>query len=546
MKKYVAIVAIVSCCRIAFAQHIDVQPNNAVACAGGDTSFALVLNAQASTFTYIWEFSPDQVFWDTIDMPSTTNSSFTHTLNLTNVSSANDGYYRVTVSKAMMHEVSADVRLMVVNAPPTADAGDDAVLSCGISMITLDGVNSTGEPLEYEWRNQTGDIISESSTVLVKTPGMYTLTVYNACGSDSDDVQVSQSTGDLPVINSISPASPARLTCLMTSATLIANVSNGSGQWTTPGGGTVSGFTVANVTTPGTYTFTATHPTSGCTVTATLQVILDNAPPSLTISPLNPGLCEGDTEGVKLTAGTTGTPTDYTYRWSGNPSDTTREKTALTPGIYSVTVTSKSNGCTASRTVEVDEFETPVLSNIQTPVLYYENSGSVTFGPDITPLSAQLTWRVLGYINVNMSSQQLSGADQVTRNFILSGDTRTIGTAIYSFTPTNEGCVGDSVIIEVNVLPDIDAAGDPFIPEIYTPNGDGQNDNWLVVMPDGVEKGDYTIFNRLGGKVYEGDTLTPWDGTGCPDGAYFYVLRYSQNDREVVKKGAITIIRTSN
>ncbi|MBL7797004.1 MAG: gliding motility-associated C-terminal domain-containing protein, partial [Saprospiraceae bacterium] len=90
-----------------------------------------------------------------------------------------------------------------------------------------------------------------------------------------------------------------------------------------------------------------------------------------------------------------------------------------------------------------------------------------------------------------------------------------------------------------------DTAGDPFIPEIYTPNGDGQNDNWLVVMPDGVEKGEYTIFNRLGGKVYEGDTLTPWDGTGCPDGAYFYVLRYAQNDREVVKKGAITIIRTS-
>jgi gliding motility-associated-like protein len=66
-----------------------------------------------------------------------------------------------------------------------------------------------------------------------------------------------------------------------------------------------------------------------------------------------------------------------------------------------------------------------------------------------------------------------------------------------------------------------------FIPEIFTPNGDGIND----VFMQGYE---ITVFDRLGIEIFKGDN--GWDGTykNKPlHGIYFYILKSKPEDGKV-------------
>ncbi len=86
-----------------------------------------------------------------------------------------------------------------------------------------------------------------------------------------------------------------------------------------------------------------------------------------------------------------------------------------------------------------------------------------------------------------------------------------------------------------------------FIPNIFTPNGDGVND-WLVIPC--LDGGFFTdnsivIYNQWGDKVYEAapydnDELKAWRGTldgesgkDLPDGVYYYVFRAGPNEAPI-------------
>ena len=92
-----------------------------------------------------------------------------------------------------------------------------------------------------------------------------------------------------------------------------------------------------------------------------------------------------------------------------------------------------------------------------------------------------------------------------------------------------------------------DAAGDTlFIPNIFTPNGDGKNDYFEITggeVPCNNSR-KLIIFNRWGEKVFEteGNELK-WDGikddNSFTNGVYFYIL-----EGEGLKKaGNVTLIK---
>ncbi|MBK7945249.1 MAG: gliding motility-associated C-terminal domain-containing protein [Flavobacteriales bacterium] len=84
--------------------------------------------------------------------------------------------------------------------------------------------------------------------------------------------------------------------------------------------------------------------------------------------------------------------------------------------------------------------------------------------------------------------------------------------------------VSDTVIIQVDDL---------FIPEGYSPNGDGVNDTWAVRGIEAYPQNDLSIFNRWGQLVYQADSYSNgWDGRSrngqqLPNDTYFYVLNLS-------------------
>ncbi|TDB65254.1 DUF7507 domain-containing protein [Arundinibacter roseus] len=138
----------------------------------------------------------------------------------------------------------------------------------------------------------------------------------------------------------------------------------------------------------------------------------------------------------------------------------------------------------------------------------------------------------------------------------------------YAFAKSGEIVVSD--ISTNGLLPDINGNNDPteeleseptpivipggdqiFIPEGFSPNGDGIND-YFVIRYAGGQKVSLEIYNRWMNLVYKNnDYQNDWDGTtnnglrvgsttqGLPDGTYFYVVKL-ENGRQYVRFLTIT------
>jgi gliding motility-associated-like protein len=79
------------------------------------------------------------------------------------------------------------------------------------------------------------------------------------------------------------------------------------------------------------------------------------------------------------------------------------------------------------------------------------------------------------------------------------------------------------------------------VPNVFSPNGDGINDHFLV-------KGDRSlvvrIYNRWGQEVFQSNLNASWDGSDCSDGTYFYVISGTDEEKTPVpRKGFIMLLR---
>jgi gliding motility-associated-like protein len=69
-----------------------------------------------------------------------------------------------------------------------------------------------------------------------------------------------------------------------------------------------------------------------------------------------------------------------------------------------------------------------------------------------------------------------------------------------------------------------------FLPNIFSPNGDGLNDLFIPKENRHVAKVRFQMMNRWGATVFEStDPEILWIGTGlngemCPDGVYYYTI----------------------
>jgi gliding motility-associated-like protein len=87
-----------------------------------------------------------------------------------------------------------------------------------------------------------------------------------------------------------------------------------------------------------------------------------------------------------------------------------------------------------------------------------------------------------------------------------------------------------------------------FIPNAFTPNGDGSNDIFQV-FGQAVKGIDLQIFNRWGEKVFQSfDQFQGWDGTYkgelVPPGVFTYQIKVTWlDDKTIFKKGTLTVLR---
>ncbi len=106
-------------------------------------------------------------------------------------------------------------------------------------------------------------------------------------------------------------------------------------------------------------------------------------------------------------------------------------------------------------------------------------------------------------------------------------------------TDTSTGCIDffDKDVTDQNC--------DLVIPNVFTPNADGINDEFEIENLEHYPNAQMVIYNRWGKKVYEHSDYYNnwWDGANAPDGTYFYVLRYTRMGKTRYAEGTVTIIR---
>ncbi len=88
------------------------------------------------------------------------------------------------------------------------------------------------------------------------------------------------------------------------------------------------------------------------------------------------------------------------------------------------------------------------------------------------------------------------------------------------------------------------------MPNAFSPNGDGMNDQIFPIQVGDATLLLFEIFNRWGERVFTGSgDVLKWDGThkGKDEelGVYVYLLRFRDNktNKEFFRKGNITLVR---
>ncbi len=390
-------------------------------------------------------------------------------------------------------------RNITVHDLPVIDAGSDTAVCAG-SPITLSTPTGTG--YSYNWTSSGGPV-GNTSTVTVN-PAVNT--TYYLTVTSSPVVCKSYDTVDVSVAYPMNEVNFSDSACAGENVLLDPGVSGTAYQWST-------GATSSQVTVSGSGTFVVTITVAGelCNRTDTFFVY----PRTAQVVTHTDSLCAGDT--LQLDPGfSTGT-----YSWSTG--ETSQQIQVTGPGTYSVAISIAGNPC-----YRTDSFN---VSSVMP--LFNTFIDSLCLDSSIT-ISASLSG---GTYQWNTGATGLS---------ILVQDTGIYTVLIHA--PGIFCYQQDTFVIAEKLCPPPEEVSFT-LPNIFTPNDDGLNDQF-----EAITKGDYDdfyidIYNRWGRLVFESrDTRFQWDGKDkqgqlCPDGVYFYIARTTVKGTYQDYRGTVTLIR---
>ncbi len=379
-----------------------------------------------------------------------------------------------------------DTVVVTVVPPPVVDLGADIALCAGALPLVLSSPQPAGS--SYLWSNGLSD-----TQMTVIRGGTYWLHVSYAGCEGSDTITITSVTEPGVTIGTdttICASIPAKIGMEVPGATYL---------WNT---GSTDPFIFVSVTDA----YWLQVDLQGCVTADTTQIIAMQDPeidlgPDRDICPeqeiiLDPG------PGIDFHWGT---------------GETTSTYTATKGGSYSVSVTSV-YGCSGSDTV--------VLRQKNFPTVRLDHDTTVC---EETPLKliAQAT-----------DADSYLWSDGSTEPIL----TTTRGGA-YVATAINQ-CGSASDTIEVRQI-----FCDIWLPNVFTPNGDGINDHLRVLGNLGRIQGfGLSIYNRWGERIYHSSDKTQgWDGsykgTAAGLGTYVYMLEYSFEGKPYLTKGNVILMR---
>lgn len=525
----------------------------AVFCAGN----SIVLTATPTASSYQWSLNGTTITGATGGSYAGSQSgAYTVTLTDANgcTSPASTGY-PVTVNP------NPPLPTVAITGNNTFCQGDSAILTA----------TATGT-LTYQWLfNGTAIPNANTTTDTAKVSGSYTIAVTdnNGCTSTAG-TGISINVDPTPSTPLTAAGGPVTF-CDGESVALSATGSGATGYQWYQGTTAVAGATTNNYTATASGIYTVkTGDANGCQslASASITVTVNPTPAAPVITAAGPlGICPGQT--LVLTA-TPGGLASYQWYQDGNAVSgaTAQTYTATTAASYSVTAENTFNCVSDISTAAV--IDNPCLPkadlaiaktvsggpySVKKPATYtlvVTNNGpddaqnvvitdtlpeglgapaNYTGGsPAYDATSNSLTWTIP---TVTAKSSVTVTFDILLKSFGTISNTGHVTSATLDPDTTNNHSTAAFVF-----------AGDLFIPNVITPNGDGKNDLFAVIGLDRYPGSTLRVFNRWGSEVYQSeDYRNDWGGSGLNAGTYYYVLTANTPGGKQTFKGWVEIIR---
>lgn len=486
-----------------------------------------------------------------------------------------------------------------VNALPgiVADAGNDTAF-CSNAPVTYvlqgSGVGTYSWTPAIYLNNPT----LQNPTATINTTTKFYLTVTGASACNSTD-SVTLTVNPVPLVQTLID------TAVCKNSVLVLTTTPGAGTYSWSPGIYVSDSTISNPTFIDTVsrTLIVTSTNSfGCFAKDTINVTIKPLPLVRSIS--DTSVCSSN---PALTLVTTGA---QTYSWTpviflSNPNIASPVFSGNQSQTYYVTGTG-ANGCKATDTVNItvsipgplfappnksmceqssvqlDGFNGTAVSYLWSPGAYLSNTtiiNPVANPPLSTVYTVKISNIACGYdstffVNVTVlpapvinagKQNDIDCANRSARLFASGGDSYnwspsiglssiTIANPVATITSTQKyyvtvsnsaGCSGiDSVTVFVNTA----ASLARYMPNAFTPNGDGLNDCYGLKSWLNIRKLEFRIFNRYGEQVFAtSDPGKCWDGKykgkAAGQGSYVYYVKAETNCGTEEQKGNFMLIR---
>jgi gliding motility-associated-like protein len=439
--------------------------------------------------------------------------------------------------------ISAEV---LENSGLTVAVTSTATNCLGNTDGTATAIPSGGEgPYSYAWSNgqntetATGLASNFQDSVFTTAPYSVTVTDQNGCSTSAGNIGITSPTE------------------LIATDSVIRNVScfagnDGEATILVTGGNSAAGFTVlwsngaTTATQSGLEAFiysVVVRDNNGCTDTITVSITEPLAPLTAALS-TDSVLCFGQSNGAIVIDSISGGTPGYEFAYDENGPFGPAEILENQPtGVYTVVVRD-SNGCVFT----VNDLV--IFQPAEIDVIAYEDQ-TIRLG-QTADISATVNSTSVDTSLVSWYYYDAEGNQTV---FCEGGDCfETTVSNLFETTTLifnlNNGC-NDTAAITITVNP----TESVFVPNAFTPNGDGVNDVFTVYGSTDVQRVErLLVFDRWGELVYEASDFAPndlangWDGTFKgkrlnPAVFVYYAEITLVNGDTVTRKGDVTLIR---
>ncbi|MFK7775823.1 MAG: gliding motility-associated C-terminal domain-containing protein [Saprospiraceae bacterium] len=394
-------------------------------------------------------------------------------------------------------------------------------------------------PFYYNWNNITTPTIGGTGSTNLFTDilienipaGIYEI---NVVDNFDDDIVFIQEVIDPPVLTLTINATDyngSNLTCYQANDGIASAIANGgvppysflwsNGETETSVNNLAAGFYEVEVT-----------DANGCTNIVS-TVLYEPESLEFITNYIDPN-CDGIETGIVQLDSIWGGTQPYSFTLNEGQYNPIGTFENLGPGNYDYSVLD-ANGCFA------DTSSSLFVPDI--PILFMDEDKEIDLGCNILISAATNNTSLIDISWTNIENS-------LECDSCLSTISTPVNDTEYILTVTSiDGCsTSDSIFVKVNKIRDV------FIPNAFSPNGDGYNDSFFINANKSVSLiKTFKVFNRWGALVYEGTDLSPnqatsgWDGTFkgklMNSGVYVWMAEIEYLDGEtLLMKGDVTIV----